>query len=127
MIKALAGFILALGMVSPALATMQPAPLHVDRDTLVTPAALGARTLQLAVLFDALRERDRQDAAQGTRIASAEQFGQGDLFGPTQPGGTDVQVAIRVQVEQASLEASGHLAAIAGLVQVSQGRPPLVE
>jgi hypothetical protein len=41
MIKALAGFILALGMVSPALATMQPAPLHVDRDTLVTPAAQG--------------------------------------------------------------------------------------
>jgi phosphoserine phosphatase RsbU/P len=34
-----------------------------DREAL--EAALAARTLQLAVLFDALRERDRQDAAQG--------------------------------------------------------------
>jgi sigma-B regulation protein RsbU (phosphoserine phosphatase) len=34
-------------------------------DSEALAAALGARTLQLAVLFDALRERDRQDAAQG--------------------------------------------------------------
>ena len=36
-----------------------------NEDNEALAAALADRTLQLAVLFDALRERDRQDAAQG--------------------------------------------------------------